>query len=225
LTTPLDTRIPEPELMDSPAQALAYASADFADVNSRFVERFVGAFPEFTRGDLVDLGCGPADISLRLARAVPACRVAAVDGSLPMLALAREAAREAGQQSRVAAIAGRVPSLPFESSCFDAVVSNSLFHHLADPDRGWAEVRRIARRGAPLFVMDLFRPATREDAARIVDEAARHEPEILRSDFYNSLCAAFRVEEVRAQLARAGLGGCRCEIVSERHWLVHGRVR
>ena len=207
--------------MDSPAQALAYASADFADVNSRFIERFVSAFPEFTRGDVVDLGCGPADISLRLARAVPACLVAAVDGSLPMLALARGAAREAGHESRVAAIAGRVPSLPFESSCFDAVVSNSLFHHLADPDRGWAEVRRIARRGAPLVVMDLFRPATRADAARIVDDAHP----LLKADFFNSLCAAFRVEEVRAQLERAGLGGCRCEIVSERHWLVHGRVR
>ena len=211
--------------MDSPAQARAYASADFADVNSRFVERFVGAFPEFSRGDVADLGCGPADISLRLARALPACRVTAVDGSLPMLTLAREAARVAGQESRVAAIAARVPSLPFESSRFDAVISNSLFHHLADPDGGWAEVRRIARRGAPLFVMDLFRPATREDAARIVEEAAGDEPEILRSDFYNSLCAAFRVEEVRAQLERAGLEGCTCEIVSERHWLVHGLLR
>jgi hypothetical protein len=49
-------------------QAEAYAVADFAEVNARFVESFRMRFPTFGRGTIVDLGCGPADIAIRLAR-------------------------------------------------------------------------------------------------------------------------------------------------------------
>jgi len=199
--------------MDEPAQALAYASADFEDVNRGFVERFVATFPALGGVDVIDLGCGPGDITARLARALPTARVVGVDGALAMLRLGHGAL-----------VAARVPALPFVDGRFDAVVSNSLFHHLPRPEDAWCEIRRIARPGAALFVMDLFRPDTRAAAQRIVDTAAANEPEILRRDFYNSLCAAFRVEEVREQLDRAGLAHCRCEIVSERHWLVSGRL-
>ena len=200
--------------MDDPAQALAYASADFEDVNRRFVERFAATFPDLAGTDIVDLGCGPADITERIARTLPNCRVVGVDGALEMLRL--------GLGARL--VAGRVPSLPFRDHAFGAVVSNSLFHHLPNPDVAWLEIRRLGRTGAAVFVMDLFRPSTREDARRIVDDSAPNEPEILRRDFYNSLLAAFLPEEVEEQLARAGLSSCFCEIVSERHWLVRGRL-
>ncbi len=216
--SPLDARIPEPELMDEPSQVLAYASADFEDVNRGFVERFARTFPGLGRIDVIDLGCGPADITRRLAAALPDARVIGIDGALEMLRLGRR--RSIGNL-----VAARVPSLPFASGVFEAVVSNSLFHHLPEADVAWREIRRVGRPGGALFVMDLYRPATREAARHIVDAAAANEREVLRRDFYNSLLAAFRVEEVRAQLARAGLGHCACEIVSERHWLVSGRLR
>ena len=66
-------RRPEPELMDDEAQALAYARADFAEPHDRFVallrER-VGA----PAGRALDLGCGPGDVTFRVARAFPAVR-------------------------------------------------------------------------------------------------------------------------------------------------------
>ena len=37
-------RIPEPELMDDPEQARAYASADFSEPHQAFVERFTQRF-------------------------------------------------------------------------------------------------------------------------------------------------------------------------------------
>jgi hypothetical protein len=39
-------RIPEPELMDEAEQARAYALADFAEPNERFVACFEATFPE-----------------------------------------------------------------------------------------------------------------------------------------------------------------------------------
>ena len=57
-----------------------------------------------------------------------------------------------------------------------------------------------------------------------MDEAGCSEHPVLQQDFFNSLLAAYSLEEVRAQLAEVGLSGLRAEIVSERHWLVWGRV-
>jgi len=88
-------RILEPELMVDKEQSEAYARADFAQVNQGFVDRFRSCFPKMTSGAMVDLGCGPGDIPVRFARALPSFRITAVDGSEPMIALAQQAVEEA----------------------------------------------------------------------------------------------------------------------------------
>lgn len=62
-------RIVEPELMEDPAQAEAYATSDFSEPHNAFVDRFKHLFPDFTEGIVVDLGCGNADPTIRFARA------------------------------------------------------------------------------------------------------------------------------------------------------------
>jgi ubiquinone/menaquinone biosynthesis C-methylase UbiE len=215
-------RIPEPELMDEPAQARAYAEADFAAVNEAFVGRFVSHFPDLERGAVLDLGCGPADIPIRLSRRRPGLRVVGVDGSAAMLALAREAIERQRPANVVNVVRAYVPDLPFPDQSFDAVISNSLLHHLAEPAPFWREIERVAKPGAPLLIMDLFRPDSTEQAHALVEVGAAGEPEILKRDFYNSLLAAFTPEEVRDQL-RGKLPQLECRIVSERHWLAWGR--
>src|SRR5207247_8763883 len=79
-------RVLEPELMDDPEQARAYARADFEEENQGFVDRFVELYPEFKAGHVLDLGCGPADIPIRLARKLPKCRITRVDVSLQQIA-------------------------------------------------------------------------------------------------------------------------------------------
>src|SRR3970282_1704719 len=94
-------RFPEPELMDDPAQALAYATADFSEPHEAFVRHFQRLFPEFKRGRMLDLGCGAADITIRFARAYPAARLDGVDGARAMLRHAREAVAKAQLEPRV----------------------------------------------------------------------------------------------------------------------------
>jgi ubiquinone/menaquinone biosynthesis C-methylase UbiE len=216
-------RVLEPELMDDPAQALAYARADFADVNRAFVERFSTTFPELTRGRILDLGCGPADISIRLLAVLPNVHVTAVDGSPAMLSLGRDAVRRQRLDYQIQLVCAFVPALPFADASFDAIISNSLLHHLPEPDLFWNEVCRLARPNAPIFVIDLVRPRSTEDARRIVHTHAAAEPDILKRDFYNSLLAAFTVNEAREQL-RVPLPQLVCETVSDRHWAAWGRA-
>ena len=63
-------RVPEPELMEGREQARAYARADFEEPHSRFLSLLQDTFPAGNVGPWVaDLGCGTADIGIRVARA------------------------------------------------------------------------------------------------------------------------------------------------------------
>lgn len=217
-------RVLEPELMTDQDQAEAYAAADFAAVNQGFVDRFRGLFPDFGRGRLVDLGCGPADIPIRFCRTLPGVTVTGVDGSEAMLAPGRRAVVAAGLEARVQLVCARLPRLERVRGGFHGVVSNSLLHHMPHADVFWSEVARLGREGARVLVMDLHRPESAERAHEIVETYSGGEPEVLKRDFFHSLCAAFTLPEVRAQLAAAGLDNLRGEMVSDRHWVVWGRL-
>lgn len=221
----LPQRIPEPELMDEPLQAAAYADADFEQPHSWFMELLQRAWaePGFD-GTVLDLGCGAADISVRLAHAFPRCRVDAIDGAEAMLVHARRAISAAGVDARVRLLHGHLPDAQLPAAHYDAIVSNSLLHHLHEPQVLWHTVRALAAPGTRVFIMDLMRPASAETAALLVQTYSGDEPEILRRDFYNSLLAAFRVEEVQQQLHAAGLRTLQVQAVSDRHLTVQGAL-
>jgi 2-polyprenyl-3-methyl-5-hydroxy-6-metoxy-1,4-benzoquinol methylase len=216
-------RILEPELMDDPEQALAYAQADFEQENQGFVDRFREYFPEFAAGHILDLGCGPGDIPVRFARALPSCRITAVDASEPMVRLAEEAVREAGLSNRITFRCERFQDLA-GVSIVDAAISNSLLHHVPNPLQFWHKLRLAVKPGSPVLVMDLLRPESPEEAQAIVDRYASGAPDILRRDFYNSLLAAFTEDEIGAQLARMNLTRLLIDVVDDRHWVVSGII-
>lgn len=271
-------RIVEPELMDDPHQARAYAEADFDRSDQAFIERFLellgqpfprlpvfgggsgggpgaspggssGAVPGVSSGKgsgggpdwdadrgssrgavdgIVDLGCGPGNISFRLAAALPRARVLGLDGAASMLALAAEHQRRhlgdfaqlrfqqvklplggaatAGAASAGAASAGVDPVAALGGP-FAAVVSNSLLHHLHEPQVLWQAVGQLAAPGATIYIKDLRRPASAAAADALTELHAAGAPAVLRRDFRASLAAAFTAVEVEAQLARAA-----------RHW-------
>jgi cyclopropane fatty-acyl-phospholipid synthase-like methyltransferase len=213
----------EPELMDDPEQALVYARADFEEENQGFVARFLECYPDLKDVHVLDLGCGPADIPIRLARALPECRVTGVDGSAPMIALGREAVRAAGLADRIALRCERFQDTVL-SERVDAVISNSLLHHVPNALQFWYALRQLAKPGAVVLVMDLLRPDSPEEAQALVDRYAADEPAILRRDFYHSLLAAFTDDEVAAQLTEMNLSRLLIEVPDDRHWVVGGRL-
>lgn len=218
-------RSPEPELMDDPAQALAYAQADFSEGHQRFADEVAARFPELRNGagTLLDLGCGPGDVTVRVARACPAWRVTGVDGAPEMLRLAQLRVDDERLAARVTFEQMLLPSDDLLARRYGAVVSNSLLHHLDDPAVLWQAAAACTAPGGPIAVMDLVRPATVADVDRLVATYAAGDPEVLRQDFRNSLVAAYRPDEVEAQLAAAGLGHLTVTQVTDRHMLVTGR--
>jgi ubiquinone/menaquinone biosynthesis C-methylase UbiE len=219
-------RQPEPELMLDAEQARAYAEADFAEPHERIADDFLAAFPELpAQGALLDLGCGPGDLTFRLARRLPGWRLHGVDGSPAMLRLARERlSREPAAAGRIRLVTGHIPEVALPESRYDVVFSNSLLHHLPDPTALWRAIRRWTASGGCVFVADLFRPPSREAAAELVERYSANEPAVLKRDFFHSLLAAFTPDEVRRQLTKAGLGHLTVRTVSNRHLTVSGRL-
>ena len=218
-------RIPETELMDDFEQARAYALADFEEPNSLFIELFRQTFPEeAVDGVVLDLGCGTGDITKRFAYAFPVCRIHALDGAEQMLMFARQSVDFERLHERIRLFKRTLPTGDLPKEKYGIVISNSLLHHLADPQVLWNSIRQFAADGAAIFVMDLMRVESKEQAEQLVRQYAASEPVVLQRDFYNSLLAAFTPDEVRAQLEEAGLAQMVVTVVSDRHMVISGRV-
>ena len=196
-------RILEPELMLDEKQARAYAAADFESAHSLYPKLFDKLFPDRPRRALVlDIGCGPCDVTIRFAQANPGYRFHAVDGSAAML-------KCAPRLPRIKLIKGCVPNVKLPAKSYDVILSSSLLHHLQEPQALWQTIQRYSKPGTLAFVVDLRRPSTRAAAERIAKKYSVGEPPVLKRDFFNSLLAAFTPTEVRQQLRAAGLNWLR----------------
>ncbi|GJM17270.1 MAG: SAM-dependent methyltransferase [Thermodesulfobacteriota bacterium] len=216
-------RLPEPELMVEPEQVSAYAEADFEEPHSNFINLLKKYCSKASEArSVLDLGCGPGDVTFKFADAFPKATIDAVDGSKEMLEFAKN-------------ILGDIPELrgrinythsmihDYKSTKeYDLIYSNSLLHHLMDPMVLWNKIYEISSEETKIFVMDLLRPETIGEAKKLKELYVSNEPEILQRDFYNSLLAAFEVDEVREQLSQAGLSKLEVKQISDRHLIVFG---
>lgn len=217
-------RVPEPEVMEDEVEAEAYEEADFSEVNRRFARRIASVL-RAPSGRALDLGTGPADIPILVAKAVPGWSITGVDASKAMLRLATRRIAKERLGRRIRLLLGDAKSLRALRRPFDVVFSNSLLHHLPDPAPLWREIGRLLAPGGTLILQDLFRPDSRAEARRLVELHATGESRLLRSLFHQSLLAAFTPEEIRAQVRAAGLAGLSVRKVSDRHVLITGRPR
>jgi len=157
-------RTPEPELMDDIVQARAYAAADFSATNNLFVRLFAESFSHWAEGNILDLGCGPADIAILLARSFPESTVHCLDGATVMLGLAQRNIAAEKLDSRMKLLHATLPDQQLPPNSYDAIISNSLLHHLPDPMSLWSTITNCGRSLAPVLVMDLMRPQSRDVA-------------------------------------------------------------
>jgi SAM-dependent methyltransferase len=220
-------RIPEPELMDDMEQAVAYDAADFSGSHNRRVDVFKElAPPSAQEGRFLDLGCGSGDLDFRMLSALPGCTITAVDGSAAMVRLGVEAVQRRREfEGRISFIESFIPSESLPRDDYSTIMSHSFLHHLHDPMVLWQTIKQLASPKSFIFVSDLRRPASAEEANTIVAALAGGEAEVLRRDFYNSLCAAFEVPEVEAQLEQSGIRGLTVRALDDIHVVAYGYIQ
>jgi ubiquinone/menaquinone biosynthesis C-methylase UbiE len=213
----------EAEIMNLPDEVDAYVRGDFASINQLFADRLIELAGSHQSAAAIDLGTGPADIPVRVAKLRPQWSITAVDASAPMLEAAGVAIKKANVASIKLVLADAKDSkLPARS--FDILFSNSILHHVSSPGGFWSEVRRIAKPDAFVLIRDLARPESEARARELVKLYAGSESTLLQQEFFNSLLSSYTTEEVRAQISNAGLGQLRVSMVSDRHLDVAGRL-
>lgn len=100
---------------------------------------------------LLDIGCGTGNVLRLLAGGKT--RLYGVDFSKEMIAQAKT---QLGQNAELAV--GDAEALPYAADSFDALVCNASFHHYPHPDAVLAQMRKVAKNGALLFMGEGYIP-------------------------------------------------------------------
>jgi SAM-dependent methyltransferase len=114
-------------------------------------------------GPALDIGCGNAALTIKLARKYPKASVMGIDywgaqWDYSKMTCERNAEIE-GVKGRVSFQKASASKLPFEDGYFDAVVSNLTFHEVSDaPDKREVirEALRVVKKGGKFAFQDLF---------------------------------------------------------------------
>ncbi len=226
-------RCPEPELMNEPDQVIAYANADFSSGDDSVIERLSDLIDQsrvtLTEASLIlDLGCGPGNISERLAVRWPLSSVIGLDGASSMIDIANQRLHRLRPAIHNLTYLlhnlnhCRLDDIPQVNNA-SVIVSNSLLHHLHDPQKLWALVKSLAGPNTFLLHRDLRRPSNEREVDALCDRYVSTAPPVLQRDFRASLIAAFTADEIRAQLDQAGLGQFTVMEIGDRYLEVFGQ--
>jgi len=209
-------RVLETEAMDSLEEALDYDQMDHFDVNRAFVDELLAWGP--IHAEILDVGTGTARIPIELCVHNERGCVLAVDLSVNMLDIARNNVELASLTDRIMLDRIDAKRLPYEIGRFEAVISNSLVHHIPEPFPVLAELVRVTARGGLVFVRDLLRPNNDSDLDGLVEEYAGDENAHARQMFRDSLRAALDLAEIRALVQQLGFDADSVQATSDRHW-------
>jgi ubiquinone/menaquinone biosynthesis C-methylase UbiE len=209
-------RILEPEVMDSPAEAVDYNAMDHSEVNRQFVADLLAARADL--GDTLDLGTGTALIPIELCQVAAHARITGVDAAAHMLQVGQQNIARVGLTDRIELALVDAKRLPYSEGRFSAVLSNSIVHHIPEPIVVLREAVRVCTSGGLLFFRDLLRPHDETTLRGLVETYAIGANDHQRQMFADSLHAALTIEEIRNLVATLGFARETVQATSDRHW-------
>ena len=209
-------RILEPEVMDTPEEARDYNGMDHSEVNRIFVDDLLAT--GFTGVDILDLGTGTAQIPVELCQRSEDCRVMAVDAAINMLEIAKFNIDVAGMLHRIQLQKVDAKNMDFPDGMFDAVVSNSIIHHIPEPLDCLREAVRVTKPTGTLFFRDLLRPGSQQELDHLVQTYTGQENTHSQQMFRESLHAALTLDEIQDMVEQLGFDRQSVVQNTDRHW-------
>ena len=109
---------------------------------------------------VLDVATGTGDLALALAATLrKPLTVYGLDISSGMLELARKKVNKKGLQDLIVLKEGDSEALPFDDNYFDAVTVAFGVRNFGDLAKGLAEMRRVLKPGASLYVLEFSKPS------------------------------------------------------------------
>lgn len=185
-------RIPEPqELMIDKDQCILYNKNT---LDKRVLDEFVETYKSLigiSEGKILDLGSGPCNFILELARSYPKLKFVCYENSETMIEIAKNNIR--GFENQITLIKDDIRNAKGK---FDVVLANRIFHHFTDPLEFWSLIEKF---NTTFLVIDINRPSG--DLIKGIENSKNlnswHD-----QDLINSLRAAWTLEEVKNQIEK-----------------------
>ncbi|MBO6960405.1 MAG: methyltransferase domain-containing protein [Prochlorococcus marinus CUG1438] len=229
-------RIPEPELMEKKEQVISYDEADFSEGELNLINQVNDYLfrKNISLGEkdlIVDLGCGPGNISEKLAIKWPNTEVVGIDGSKEMILRAeynKEISINKKKLNNLRYLCSDIKKI--KSTDFllkkeiSLLVSNSLIHHITYLEDFFNTIRSLSSDSTVNVHKDLKRPIDEKSALELKLQCSKKYNEILTDDYYASLRASYTFKELKNFIQEDNLSSLDVIEDGDQYLIVYGNV-
>ena len=229
-------RVAEPELMNKKDQVTSYDEADFSEGEDSLINQINYYLLKnniiLNEKDLiVDLGCGPGNMSEKLALKWPNTKVFGVDGSKEMITKAESKKRNSLDQRKLnnlhyiySDIRNLKSNSFYQDKEISLLVSNSLIHHITHLEDFFKVIRRLSSDMTINFHKDLKRPFNEKLALELKKKCSIKYNDILTNDYYASLKASYTYKELKDFILENDLSSLEVFEDRDEYLIVYGNV-
>ena len=180
---------------------------------------------------IVDLGCGPGNISEKLAIKWPNTEVVGIDGSKEMILRAeynRKNSTNREKLKNLRYICSDIKEIKLNNFLLkkkiSLLVSNSLIHHISNLEDFFNTIRGLSNNITVNFHKDLKRPLDEKSALELKEQCSTKYNEILTNDYYASLRASYSFKELRNFILENDLSSLDVFEDGDEYLIVYGNV-
>jgi len=229
-------RIPEPELMEQKEQVISYDEADFSEGDINLINQInhylLKKNISLTEKDLiVDLGCGPGNISEKLAVKWPNSEVVGIDGSREMILRAeynRDISSNQKNFKNLRYLCSDIKDIKLTNFLpnkrISLLVSNSLIHHITYLEDFFNTIKNLSSGITVNFHKDLKRPFDEKSALELKAQCSKKYNEVLTNDYYASLRASYTCKELKNFTLMNDLSSLDVFEDGDKYLIVYGNV-
>ena len=229
-------RIVEPELMEKEEQVISYSKADFSEGEKNLINQInfylLKNDINLNEKDLiVDLGCGPGNISEKLSIKWPKATVVGIDGSKGMIRKAefnKKNSLNRNKLKNLRYICADIKNLKISEISSEKnislLVSNSLIHHITYLEDFYNCIKRLSTNLTINFHKDLKRPNDEKSALELKAKCSMKYDEILTNDYYASLKASYTFKELKNFILEKKLTSLEVFEEDDQYLVIYGKV-
>ena len=229
-------RVPEPELMEEKEQVISYDEADFSEGEVNLIKQInhylLRKDISLGKKDLiVDLGCGPGNISEKLAIKWPNTEVVGIDGSKEMILRAeynKNISKNKKKLKNLIYICSDIKDIKSNNFLLkkriSLLVSNSLIHHITNLEDFFKIIKSLSSKVTVNFHKDLKRPFNEKTALELKAQCSTKHNSILTNDYYASLKASYTFKELKNFTLENDLSSLEVFEDGDKYLIVYGNV-
>jgi len=222
--------------MEEKEQVISYDEADFSEGEVNLINQIDHYLlrKNISLGEkdlIVDLGCGPGNISEKLAIKWPNTEVIGIDGSKEMILRAEYNKNISNNQKKLKNllyICSDIKDIKSDNFLFNKeislLVSNSLIHHITYIEDFFNTIKSLSSNSTVNFHKDLKRPLDEKSALELKAQCSKIYNETLTNDYYASLKASYTFKELKNFTLKNNLSSLEVFEDGDKYLIVYGNV-